>query len=289
MANRATITYNGKTISTEDREGNFAVTYNGKTLATIAPGNTKTLKCSGKYMLTNVVVGDKTLACAEKQMLADVVVAVVSLFPSEPTSYSLIGTYEASSIFTAPEDGYYQIELHGASGTGGTARSSGTDGIPSAGGGGGGGCAISRIKMKKGDTVTFTLGSPNTSTSYSATYAENSTAVIKSSLETYSALEVTGAANGTNTSGYSTGKGGIGGKGSNGNYANYTGEKGEDGSRVDLEWGITVTGGSGGKAGYSGGNAGGKGEDNALDTIDHNRGYGKKAFIKIYRGNTNLA
>ena len=38
MANRATVTYNGRTISTEDKEGNFNVTYNGSTIATIDAG-----------------------------------------------------------------------------------------------------------------------------------------------------------------------------------------------------------------------------------------------------------
>lgn len=38
MANRATVTYNGKTISTEDKDGSFNVTYNGSTIATVGAG-----------------------------------------------------------------------------------------------------------------------------------------------------------------------------------------------------------------------------------------------------------
>ena len=82
MANRATITYNSKTISTEDRDGSFSVTYNGKTLATIGAGASKTLNCSGKVMATNVVVGGKTLNCAGKLMATNVVVSVASLVDS---------------------------------------------------------------------------------------------------------------------------------------------------------------------------------------------------------------
>lgn len=79
MANRATITYNSKTISTEDRDGSFAVTYNGSTIATVGAGSSKTLNCSGKVMKSNVVVGGKTLNCAGKIMATNVVVSVASL------------------------------------------------------------------------------------------------------------------------------------------------------------------------------------------------------------------
>lgn len=79
MANRATITYNSKTISTEDRDGSFAVTYNGSTIATVGAGSSKTLNCSGKVMKSNVVVGGKTLNCAGKIMATNVIVSVASL------------------------------------------------------------------------------------------------------------------------------------------------------------------------------------------------------------------
>lgn len=82
MANRGTITYNGKTISTEDRDGSFAVTYNGSTIATVGAGASKTLNCSGKVMKANVVVGGKTLNCSGKIMATNVVVSVASLVDS---------------------------------------------------------------------------------------------------------------------------------------------------------------------------------------------------------------
>ena len=82
MANRATVTYNGKTISTEDRDGSFAVTYNGSTIATIRAGSSKTINCSGQPMKTDIVVGGKTLRCKNLKMYSNVVVSVKSLVDS---------------------------------------------------------------------------------------------------------------------------------------------------------------------------------------------------------------
>ncbi len=282
MANRATITYNGKTISTEDREGNFTVTYNGNTLATIAPGVTKTLKCSGKYMLTNVVVGGKTLVCAAKQMLADVVVAVVSLFPSEPSSYSLIGTYTSSATFTAPEDGWFQIELQGASGNGGEATLNTTIiyGAGSGGGGGGGAYACSRVQMKKGDTVII---GGNLAVGGTATVA------IKSSRASYSTMQtVSGEVGGVyKLLSDNDAAGGAGGTASGGNYSNVNGNPGGDGDKGTQSQKLYV-GGTGGSPGVSGGNTGGKGADVGYGNKG-TPGAGAAAFVKIYRGNTNLA
>lgn len=82
MANRATVTYNGKTISTEDRDGSFAVTYNGSTLATLGAGQSKTLNCSGQPMKSDIVVGGKTLRCKNLKMHSNVVVSVKNLVDS---------------------------------------------------------------------------------------------------------------------------------------------------------------------------------------------------------------
>lgn len=290
MANRATVTYNGKTISTEDRDGSFAVTYNGATIATIGAGTTKTLKCSGKLMKTNVVVGGKTLKCAKYKMATDVVIAVASLFPSSPSAYNLIGTYNSSGSFTAPSTGYFQIELQGASGKGGKGNMSSTY-INRGGGGGGGGCAISRVKMNKGDTVIFSLGAANNNTSTAATKAGDSTATINSSVASYSALSVTGANNGYDgrNSGKIVGAGGPGGVGSGGNYANYTGGTGSTPSAIDVDdMDTTYSGVAGGAAGYSGGRTGGTGSGWNGKTYTHiNPTAGSNAFIKIYAGNTN--
>lgn len=79
MANKATVTYNGAVISTEERDGNFPVTYDGSTIATVAPGETKVLNCAGKLMKTNVVIGGRTLNCAKYKMASDVTVSVQSM------------------------------------------------------------------------------------------------------------------------------------------------------------------------------------------------------------------
>lgn len=290
MANRATTTYNGKTISTEDKEGSFEIKYNGKTLSSIGAGVTKTIKCAGKIMQKDIVIGGKTLLCAMKKMATDVVIAVASLFPSEPSSYNLIGKYTSNQTWTAPEDGYYQVEAFGASGNGGRGghyyqtmflKLSIAGG---GGGGGGGGYACSRVKMKKGDTIVLSTGA----------VGSNTTAEINSSMESYSTLTVTSGANGTDTgvssSGATAGVGGSGGVGSGGNYSNKTGGTGGNGTTKTSAT-SAATGGSGGTSGYSGGRTGGKGGSGYSTTTGlkyYDGAAGSAGFFKIYRGNTNL-
>lgn len=281
MANRATITYNGRTISTEDRDGSFNVTYNGSTIATIGAGQTKTLNCANQVMKTNVVVGGKTLNCAKYKMATNIVVSVVNLFPTEPSSYNLIGTYTSSQTWTAPEDGYFQIEVFGASGNGGNGAfmkySTFLYYTYGGGGGGGGGYACSRIKMNKGDTIALTVGGVGVTSSAS----------INSSFETYSALSVTNGANGGNATTsptMATGSGGEGGKATGGNYANKNGGNGGTGKKASK---APASGGAGGTVGYTGGNAGGAGGGAGKD-VSESGGAGAAGFIKIYRGNTNL-
>lgn len=275
MANRGTVTYNGKTISTEDRDGSFSVTYNSKTLATIGAGASKTLNCSGKVMATNVVVGGKTLNCAGKLMATNVVVSVVSLFPSSPSAYNLIGTYTGNQTWTAPENGYFQIEVFGASGSGGDPSNSYAGG----GGGGGGGYACSRVTLNKGDAIALTVG---------AVGATTSAAVNSSHNNSYDhTLQVTSGGNGAKASGKTPGSGGAGGTGSGGNYANYAGGAGGNGGAGSAY--AVGAGGNGGTAGYSGGNVGGKGGQSGIIIVGgETKGEaGAAGFIKIYRGNTN--
>lgn len=291
MANRATITYNNRTISTEDRDGNFAITYNGSTIATVGAGQTKTLNCSNKVMKTNVVVGGKTLNCAKYKMATNVVISVASLFPSQPTSYSLIGTYSSSQTWTAPEDGYFQIEVFGASGNGGKGVAyyypiGPISSAASGGGGGGGGKAISRVKLNTGDTIVLTLNGVGTDT----------TAAINSSIETYNTITVTSGGNGGNVSisgtSLSQAAGGAGGNASGGNYSNANGSSGGDGE-------LKASGASSAPAKGIGGSiytTGGDGGTGYLTTGSYLGGSwgnyegesGVAGYIKIYRGNTNL-
>ena len=202
------------------------------------------------------------MSMAERRRM---LLATLGGFPSqEPTAYERIGTYTTSQTWTAPESGYFQIEVFGASGSGGQYYSS-TNMMWCGGGGGGGGYACSRIKLKKGDKIILSPGSVG-----ATSYAE-----IDSSMETYLKMSVTSGATGGNGSFGTGGAGGAGGIASGGNYINANGGTGGAGANGGANRG------TGGTAGYSGGNAGGKGAGALANEA------GKAGFIKIYRGNTN--
>lgn len=204
-----------------------------------------------------------------------VVSAIPTAFPAEPSSYNLIGTYSSSQTFTAPNDGWYQIELQGPSGNGGAANKDAFS-CYTGGGGGGGGCTISRVKLNKGDTIVYTH----------AAVGGTCKVVINSSIETYGAMQVTSGTNGGDgdATSYSAGTGGAGGTATGGqeNHNGINGSAGSDGSI-----GSSYSGGAGGAAGYTGGNVGGNGGGwNSGKVIAATAG--KAAFVKIYRGDTNI-
>ena len=213
--------------------------------------------------------------------------ATLGGFPSEePTAYTLIEKYTASGTFTAPESGYFQVELFGASGTGGKAYAVSSRKLYGGGGAGGGGYACSRIKLKKGDIVKYTLG----------TAGNTSSVIFSSSLETYANIQITSGTNGGAATSSAVGAGGAGGNATGGNFSNVNGGKGDNGSSnvitnpyINAKQAL---GGDGGGSGNTAGNAGGRGgsafywpDDNTMKGENGNPG--KKAFIKIYRGNTN--
>jgi hypothetical protein len=229
-------------------------------------------------MKTNVVVGGKTLNCAKYKMATNVVVSVVSLFPSTaPSAYNLIGTYTSNQTWTAPESGYFQIEVFGASGSGGT----GTVGLVNASGGGGGGGGYSRssgVTLNKGDTIVLTIGGVGATTS----------AVVNSSHNnSYDhTLQVTSGANGGDSITYTTpGSGGAGGVASGGKTVNTNGNAGSKGQQ---SFASNASPGAGGTAAYTGGNAGGAGGTGLTSGSNTPGASGKAGFIKIYRGNTNV-
>ena len=200
----------------------------------------------------------------------------LTFFPEEPSAYNQLALITSSQTWTAPENGWFQIEDFGASGSGGNGyyRYSVYLQSNSGGGGGGGGYAASRIKMSKGDTAEINIGDVGAVTSV----------LINSSLETYFPLYVTSGANGGSYVVGSSGSnsGGAGGVASGGNYANNNGGNGGNGIS---QQGSVASGGAGGAAGYTGGNVGGAG---GKGDSSHNAGEaGKAGFIKIYRGNTN--
>ena len=186
----------------------------------------------------------------------------LTFFPEEPSAYNQLALITSSQTWTAPENGWFQIEVFGASGNGGVGT--GYSNSPRGGGGGGGGYSASRISLNKGDTIVLTVGAVGSTTK----------AIIDSSHNnSYDhTLQVTSGANGTSGSSLTgAGPGGAGGTASGGNYTNKNGGNGADGG----------TGGAGGTAGYTGGNVGGAG------TTSKTVNAGAKGFIKIYRGNTN--
>lgn len=274
MANRATITYNGKTISTENRDGSFNVTYNGSTIATVGAGQTKTLNCANQVMATNVVVGGKTLNCAKYKMATNVVVSVVSLFPSAPSTYNLIGTYTSNQTWTAPENGYFRIEVFGASGKGADAKSTSSNNKAFGGGGGGGGgySCSQGVTLNKSDTIVLTIGGVGSTTS----------AVVNSSHNNSfdHTLQVTSGTNGTGTS---AGSGGIASGGKTTNANGSEGSKGE--SKTWIEGAAGGAGGAGANGAPNGGNGGSVKGLISGSTVA--AGSGSAGFIKIYRGNTN--
>lgn len=211
----------------------------------------------------------------------DVARLCYSSFPDDPSSYSLIGTYSSLQTWSAPEDGFYQIELQGASGAGGGATLNTTlvYGAGSGGGGGGGACACSRVEMNKGDTIviggSFAVGG-------------TATVAIKSSRATYNTLQtVSGGTGGVYTLlSDNDAAGGAGGTASGGNYSNVNGYPGGNGDKGTQSQKLYV-GGTGGSPGVSGGNTGGKGADVGYGEKG-SPGSGSAAFVKIYRGDTNL-
>ncbi len=213
-------------------------------------------------------------------------------FPKEPSAYEILSTYTKDDIFTAPKNGWYQIEVFGASGNGGEpyysrGRYEEDSGIfiyftRSASGGGGGGYACSRVKMKKGDTAKlFPRGVGGTS----------SIAMIQSSMEKYENVEVTSGGNGDKASSSSNAmEVGAGGVAKGGNYENADGKPGSyqtDSGAFEAGDGTPVyVIGYGGAPGHPDGNYGGQGEglDNAT-VIPATKG--AAGFIRISAGKTN--
>lgn len=269
----------------------------------------KTADDSGVVVLRFRKEGTWTVTASDGTNTKSITVEVSSkkaetivFFPAEPSAYTLIGTCYTPATWTAPEDGYYQIEIFGASGHCGETQVQGSSKSVkfAIGGGGGGGayCCSKLIKLKAGDTAV--IGG-------SLAVGGTVTATINSSFETYSVMSCVSGGNGTDGSdvayGGVAGIGGSAGTASGGNYSNIAGNAGSAGITSGFngkkENGATYTGGAGGAAVVSGGNAGGNAASvtvhmNLIDTTIMYNGaksgatYGSAAFVKIYRGNTNV-
>lgn len=219
--------------------------------------------------------------------------AIPSTFPAEPTDYELIGSYTSSQTWTAPENGWFKIEVYGASGNGGKAAWSvysydsddeiETVNFGTGGGGASGGYCCSIVKLNAGDTVVISsLDIGNVATLY-----------FNSSVEVYPNILVASGGNGGNASssqsgGASAGSAGIAGSVSGGNVDNIKGNNGSAGVARNRYGVNTATAGAAGGAAINGGNAGGTGGGYARGGGLVAPTSGKAGFVNISRGNTNV-
>ncbi len=194
------------------------------------------------------------------------------LIPDEPTSWELIKTDYNSGSFSFPETGYFKIVVAGGGGKGGNGDyqgpnigDGGYDGKNKATGGGGGGCggfAESKFLKRKGETVSYTVGSTVTCEGMTATSGRNG---------------------GGKT-------GGSGGTASGGNLRNVQGTKGGTGEYQSKDAGFSVSanGGSGARNEHSYGGDGGSANGVNSSGTERPGSSGSRSCVKIYRGNTNL-
>lgn len=254
--------------------------------------------------------------CAQSELDGQVVSVIPCAFPREPSEYGLLETITTAATWTAPADGWYQIELFGASGNGAKGASGyhsdyevpagyTVDNLAAAAGAGGGGgaVAVSHVKLSKGNTIKLT----------NIAIGSTATVHIVSSMEDYSDMLCVSGGNATSPSRQDNGNTciytedlyygtvGRGGTASGGNVSNVNGKNGKQGDYgyIRSNWQAeTYAGGSGGAPAIEGGNTGGSGgsatltpnsvQDLVIDTFGA-AGSGKTAFMKISAGDTNVA
>lgn len=223
----------------------------------------------------------------------------VSGFPMKPAEYNSPERFDSSGEFVAGSTGWFKIELQGASGAGGTYSTYIKDTplqnlakqCTSGGGGGGGGCAVVSVRLNKNDRITFTIGDSG----YDCTASVDSS--VSDEDDRY--LKVTSGGKGGNgdAQNQTVGKGGKGGNASGGdnNYNGYDGKDGVNGSPNAYllgNAGVVPEGGAGGVSAYSDGQNGGKGGGHTgegdVTYYYYGPQSGKKGFIRIYEGKTNV-
>ena len=221
---------------------------------------------------------------------------IPSLFPEKPadvSDYTLISEFTSSQSFAAPEDGWFLIEVHGASGSGGGAgignanwyvsedeEGERTYGYKTGGSGAGGGYGASIVKLKKGDRVVMTIGD----------VGEATVAVMEATAgESYAEIVAEPGGNGANASRSSVGTAGLAGEVRGGNLQNIPGGDGRLGGSA---WAyekddVTIAAKAGGMPGHGDGNAGGM-SSYCTNGVRYNAGSGRAGFVRISRGGTNV-
>lgn len=300
MANLLQVNYNGETIISNEEycsgeyasnsiDINFRDTQisNSENITSVNIGEMATLETQGKKCDKYISLenphgggGIIVLDTIDKYFISNIEVSLISLFPEEPTSYELIDTYTTSQTWEAPEDGYFYIEVFGASGNGGAGYKAAYS--YSGGGGGGGAVATSYIILNANDNIILTCGAVGNNTSAS---------IMNTTSELYYDMVTTSGNNGGDGKASGAGAGGAGGTASGGNGKNLNGNAGSAGAKSSTLFGV-ASGGAGGVAvstSYSTGNAGGAGADAQSGSSTFSAESGSSGFIKIYRGNTNLS
>lgn len=221
---------------------------------------------------------------------------IPSLFPEKPeneSDYTLISEFTSTQSFTAPEDGWFLIEVHGASGNGGgSGVGSGTwytteddegermYGYKTGGSGAGGGYGASIVKLKKSDRVVMTVGAVGEVTGV---------LVEATAGESYAEIVVEPGGNGMDASRSSVGTAGLAGAVSGGNLYNIPGGDGKlGGSHWAYETGdVTIAAKDGGVPGHADGNMGGR-SSYCTNGTRYAAAGGKAGFVRISRGRTNI-
>ena len=198
---------------------------------------------------------------------------IPKVFPEEPSSYLIIEDKMSSGDFEAPEDGWYQLAAVGAGGRGGSGFHSPNNYHAAGGGGGSPGIAIkTNIKLSKGEKISCII-------SGNVTINDD-----------------------THNIHLKAGRGGEGGKATDG--PGYPANNGYGGAAGNATGGDINISGSRGNSGYPGEAADGgvTTNDFGISAYGGKGGYftgwtdgslisptsGNAAFIRFYRGNTNL-
>lgn len=208
------------------------------------------------------------------------------VLPPEPTSWSLVEQITSSKTFVVPETGWFKFVLVAKSGDGGNSGyiSNGSYSSAASGGSGGsGGICVSKHGISKGKSISIVFQNGNIS-------------ILPLD------LQVTAGANGSNGIAYNVsnadaGKGGSSGRASGGNILNQSGRIGNNGAvdkgynssdSISAFGGAPVSTTADGETTKSGGGGSVTKTEWEDDLKQLSGGSGTSAYLKIYRGNTNI-
>lgn len=221
---------------------------------------------------------------------------VTPSFPDEPMYYNVIETVSTAGDWTVPEDGWFKIELFGASGSGGNAVSgtySDSEGdtvyeSTSGFGGGGGAYSLSEgVAMNAGDIIRCSTETNGTTTLNVYSSVAEVGAITMSCTKGEDGRSPTwSSGSGYNYSSYDLAAGGVASGGLTSNLPGGSGGKAVGSQNYNTKTGPVA----GGSAAHEDGNTGGaSGYAYAGSSGGNLQGEtGKPAFFRVSRGNTNV-